>query len=532
MKNQYNIKVNPPELTSEQIKKHQDFDTLFAKFEQQASPADETPIRAIESTATKTSPAWLVKYGTSALIAIAASVVLVFMLKEVAFFDSKPNDQISEVFSLQAPLPSFDLAYGDLVVKNASVGETLLYKSGSQIIVPPAAFIDEQGVPVMGAVQIKYREFNDHIDMFLAGVPKEIDQHQNLQSVGMMEIKGFQDGKPVFLAQDKTLDVALHGSAIEGLPTADLDVFVYSNQQDAWQFKSKDDVELLENKEKLEKVGLSPDDSFYETAKTALAASMPTAPLKVGVPDNMVLFNFDINIEEFPSLAKYDENIHFLAKEDKDGDLIYDYEWNSMDIEPLGPHEYTLTLIRTENNENIEHKVKIWPAIKATELSQKIYEEQMQQYNTQLKQWELDVVAAAEQLQKNTSTVADMASRKIINRFTINRFGIWNCGKIMELKTEQPVLASYVDKQGSEISIKQIFVSDKNQQLYYSVNNTDKIHALRMNISESSKMWAITEDNQFWVVHESIAEPGQLKYQLESAGTLENQEAIRKLLTF
>ena len=85
MKNQYNIKVNPPELTSEQIKKHQDFDTLFAKFEQQASPADETPIRAIESTATKTSPAWLVKYGTSALIAIAASVVLVFMLKEVAF---------------------------------------------------------------------------------------------------------------------------------------------------------------------------------------------------------------------------------------------------------------------------------------------------------------------------------------------------------------------------------------------------------------------------------------------------------------
>ena len=334
------------------------------------------------------------------------------------------------------------------------------------------------------------------------------------------------------MAQDKTLDVALHGSAIEGLATADLDVFVFSNQQDAWQFKSKDDVELLENKEKLEKVGLSPDDSFYETAKTALAASMPAAPLKVGVPDNMVLFNFDINIEEFPSLAKYDENIHFLAKEDKDGDLIYDYEWNSMDLEPLGPHEYTLTLIRTENNENIEHKVKIWPAIKATELSKKIYEEQMQQYNTQLKQWELDVVAAAEQLQKNTSIVADMASRKIINRFTINRFGIWNCGKIMELKTEQPVLASYVDEQGSEISIKQIFVSDKNQQLYYSVNNTDKIRALRMNISESSKMWAITEDNQFWVVNESLAEPGQLKYQLEPAGTLENQEAIRKLLTF
>ena len=79
MKNQYNIKVNPPELTSEQIKKHQDFDTLFAKFEQQASPADETPIRAIESTATKTSPAWLVNYGTSALIAIAALSCIGFL---------------------------------------------------------------------------------------------------------------------------------------------------------------------------------------------------------------------------------------------------------------------------------------------------------------------------------------------------------------------------------------------------------------------------------------------------------------------
>jgi hypothetical protein len=530
MKNKYNINVNPPPLSTEQIKKHQDFDQLFKQYEQQMTVSDEPVIRAVDTSKNKSN--WVVRYGTTAMLAIAASIVLVFMFKEVAFFEEIPNSQISETFTMQSPMPSFDIPYGDLIVKNATLGETLQYKSGSKIVVPPAAFVDQQGVPVQGSVQIKYREFNNHVDMFLAGVPKEIDQHQNLQSVGMMEIKGFKDGKPVYLAQDKTLDVALHGTAIEGIPTANLDVFVFSNEKDIWQYRADDQVEIVDNGRANIPSVMPSDDSFVEQANLMLASSKPTKPLKVGVPDNMVLFNFDINIEEYPSLAKYDENIHFLAEEDKDGDLIYDYEWNSMDLEPSEEHEYILTLSRSEDNQLIEHQVKIWPALKATELSKKIYAKQMAQYEAQIKQWNSDVLAYSIQIKEEMSSNSEVVKNKIINRFSINRFGIWNCGKAVELENQQSELTDFVNEEGTKVLIKQLFISNKKEQLYYSVNKQAKINSLRLDISDQSKVWALTEDNEFWVLQESSTQANKLTYQLEAVGKIENEAAIRSLLTF
>lgn len=531
MKNKYNINVNPPQLSSELIKKHQDFDHLFEQFEQQMTESVEPGIEAIKPSKHK-SANWVVQYGTTALLAIAASIVLVFMFKEVAFFDDIPNSQISETFTMQSPMPFFDIPYGELIVKNATLGETLQYKSGSKILVPPAAFVDQQGVPVQGSVQIKYREFNDHVDMFLAGVPKEIHQHQNLQSVGMMEIKGFQDGKPVYLAQDKTLDVALHGTAIDGISTTDLDVFVFNSQKDIWQYRAVDQVEIVKNG-LLNVPSIQPsDDSFVEQASLLLASSKPTKPLKVGIPVNMVLFNFDINIEEYPSLAKYDENIHFLAEEDKDGDLIYDYEWNSMDLQPSEVHEYILTLSRTENNQIIEHQVKIWPALKATELSQKIYAEQMAQYEAQIKQWNSDVLAYSAQIKADMPSNFELVKNKIINRFSIHRFGIWNCGKAIELDDKQSQLAGFVDKEGVQIDIKQLFISNRNEQLYYSVNKQAQITSLRLDISEQCKVWALTDDNEFWVLEESRTQANKRTYQLQAVGRVDDEEAIRTLLTF
>ena len=165
-------------------------------------------------------PEWVVKYGTGAFIAVAASLLLVLMLKQmVASVEGiAPTNQINELLALQAPISDFQKSFSNLTVQNAERGETLEYHSGSRIIVPASAFIDEKGLPVRGKVDIQYREFNDHVDMFLAGVPKELDKHQNLQSVAMMEIKGSQNGKPVFLSTDKTLDVELRGKVISNFP--------------------------------------------------------------------------------------------------------------------------------------------------------------------------------------------------------------------------------------------------------------------------------------------------------------------------
>ncbi|MDC0231603.1 hypothetical protein OAK19_06510 [Aureispira] len=252
MKDKYNIKVNPPELSSEQISQHQDFDSLLAKFQESTKlesnekSNSNTPVHPISK---RKLPSWIMKYGIGSIVTIAASFLLVFMLKQMvnSVDGGIPTTQIEEQLALLSPMSDFQKPYSNMTVDLAEKGEILNYHSGSKIIVPASAFVDEKGIPVVGKVEIQYREFNDHVDMFLAGVPKELDKHQNLQSVGMMEIKGFQDGKPVYLGMDKTLDVELKGKVIADFPTSELDVFVYSRQEDNWSYNADDQVEVISN---------------------------------------------------------------------------------------------------------------------------------------------------------------------------------------------------------------------------------------------------------------------------------------------
>jgi hypothetical protein len=130
------------------------------------------------------------------------------------------------------------------------------------------------------------------------------------------------------------------------------------------------------------------------------------------------------------------------------------------------------------------------------------------------------------------SSNSEVVKNKIINRFSINRFGIWNCGKAVELENQQSELTDFVNEEGTKVLIKQLFISNKKEQLYYSVNKQAKINSLRLDISDQSKVWALTEDNEFWVLQESSTQANKLTYQLEAVGKIENEAAIRSLLTF
>ena len=72
MKKNYNFNLNPKPLSSEEIRQHQDFDALFAKFqEQEQKPQVAAP------TPRRNNVRWL----TVASLAIAASLALVLVLR-------------------------------------------------------------------------------------------------------------------------------------------------------------------------------------------------------------------------------------------------------------------------------------------------------------------------------------------------------------------------------------------------------------------------------------------------------------------
>ena len=68
--NKYNFKFNPPELSSEQINKHQSFDDLMAQFE--TAPAPQQPAKVVQMRSVRRNIAYMAGVGAAAMIAIFA----------------------------------------------------------------------------------------------------------------------------------------------------------------------------------------------------------------------------------------------------------------------------------------------------------------------------------------------------------------------------------------------------------------------------------------------------------------------------
>ncbi len=81
---------------------------------------------------------------------------------------------------------------------------------GTKITIPQDAFVDANGKPVTGDVNITYREIKTPLDMLMSGVPMAYDSGgvtNQFVSAGNFELLAFKEGEPLKLAQGKTIDV-------------------------------------------------------------------------------------------------------------------------------------------------------------------------------------------------------------------------------------------------------------------------------------------------------------------------------------
>jgi hypothetical protein len=140
--------------------------------------------------------------------------------KEVKKVVEKKKKQKTEIAALVQP-PIFELnpAFETIEVNVSQGGVfTVPNTSGSKIVVPKNIFVDEKRNPIVGKVEIKYREFHDAVDIFLAGIPMDYDaakMTKRFETAGMFDIRAFSNGKEVFLDSGKVMKVII-GSNIEG----------------------------------------------------------------------------------------------------------------------------------------------------------------------------------------------------------------------------------------------------------------------------------------------------------------------------
>ena len=329
--NKYNFKFNPPQLSSEQINKHKSFDDLMAQFE--TTPAPKEPAKVLKLRSVRRNVAYIAGIGAAAMIAISA------------YFTIGVNDiekQMSERLLAQPyifpQLEKLEKNYNTFIIEGTQ-GGTLEYESGSKVIVPANAFVDKNGEPLSGAIEIKFKEYHDFVDFFIAGIPMKYDSAgtNQLVSAGMIDIQAFQNGIPVALDKSKPLDIEL-ASTIDYNPAHTYNIYKLDTTARNWVYEGVDRIEpVLDGDLKAEMDKILTDNEVEgdltdvnnqiaairaeqakELAKIEQSIPLPKQPVK---PEPANSENFVTNFE-FTDVAKTDEKISELA--DKYSSLLWE----------------------------------------------------------------------------------------------------------------------------------------------------------------------------------------------------------------
>ncbi|MDW3651316.1 MAG: hypothetical protein R8P61_29835 [Bacteroidia bacterium] len=209
------IDNNPP--SKARIDAYKDFDSLHKQYQLQSRYEF-----------------WRNLYRNPRYFAVLVALISVSVL----VYQSSLKTPSSEAAFILPPIPPKDIPLLEEGL-NPEQPRSFTYENGTQIHVPVQAFVDENNEEVSGKVELRYREFRDAADIFIAGIPMDYDsagKSYTLESAGMLEILAYSEGKPVYLKEGKTLEVE-YFSPYKG---ADYNVYHLDTLARNWNFEGED----------------------------------------------------------------------------------------------------------------------------------------------------------------------------------------------------------------------------------------------------------------------------------------------------
>lgn len=536
----YDIHVNPPKISDEAIAKHQDFDALMAKFNAPASDAAlGNSAKNTAKTAAKAAPFKLLYW--LAPIAAAASVALFWYFSNPSA--ALPTGINEPVLALQAPLPNIEKPYSTFVLEAAENDTVLQYSSGSKINVPASAFVDKTGKAVKGKVDIEYREMHDAVDMFIAGVPQIAQKHKTAQAAAAVQIQGYQNGEPVYISQDKSLDIELHTILPEEMPTQNLAVYVYQANNDSWQFQKADRIETKgTNTTHLNHT--NPNNNLLDTitspnaegqyaqflAQAEQKIPQPKAPKlqKMGIDDRET-FDIDFKVSDFPEFTAF-KSLLWAISDDKKSyqNVLTEREWEKMDIKRKDGDKYELVL--TSPNKTVT--LEVTPVASNPKDAQTIYQQQLVAYELAQQKRQEKVADLAQQLQKQATTTAiasrdEKGQKQIVHYFSVSKFGLWASANLNP-NLGNSIKANFVDSKGATITLKEVFAADENNKIYFSLPKPSQ--GQLMHYSPNMQLWAIDEKQQLRRLQPAKAVGQSQDFVAASAAVIKDENQLRAYL--
>lgn len=572
----YNIKINPPQPSSEDIAKHQDFDALLAQFKETPQPEESKPER-------KSRVIWLRYAATAAAVIILAVMVHGLLqgengLSEEQYFASQPF--------INPPLDDIKPTFASTKI-NANQGGVYEYKNGSKLIVPAAAFRNTDGKLVEGEVEIEYREMHDYVDFFLSGIPMTYDSAGTkyvLESAGMIEIIAKQNGQPLKMQPGKEIKVEL--ISYISMPRLNVNpkynIYKLNASTRSWEYRNIDNIQIIEDLEdegfeneelnilktnyqsSISRITSAEEQAIKELETTIGMPIKPTRPVRA----NKDQFSFDLDISENASPVvkelgeKYQNIIWHISPNSPDVNTnAFRVEWESMDLKPLNDgQDFELILM----NSDYQERVIVTPALSGNEFTQaiSIYNVAMETYRNALRAREVafeenrNKISEKYTLQKeetknefakiieewrsknqNDPSLNQLVRKKIINRFVATEFGVWNCDRPIH-PDDLEIEADFELEEGAEVTDEIAYLVNKNRNTIVRIYAKD---GAKVNFDQKSDnlMWMVTKDNQI-----AIFRPQEFKKINQKKGgnhtfklkvepdALKSEEDVRKVLQF
>jgi len=535
MGTKFNLNRQP--VPDEEINSHKDFGELVNKFKKQSIEKARSDVNFLKN-----------KKATYS--AIIAGVAVVCTVTYFTVFKKEPpkettNDKIAtkqvnttntpdtklnKAF-IAPPISKLNIPYTSYTVKSEQ-GATLKHKSNSKIIIPKKAFVNKQGQDIVGDVEIKYREFHNQADIIASGIPMTYDSagvQSHLESAGMIDIKGYQNGEPVFINPKKQITVEFQSEH-----TADkYNMYELDTVARNWTYISrdnslKDKVKSNGSKEIKKHDAIKKTDSpkavelqkqidaiplKIETEKIVYAkkinqlpkANQPSKPVKAiaGRPQ----FELEVDYKEFPELEAFKNAVFEVGSENKNfNSKLADITWSSAEVSegPIKGKNYLLTLKLRERVE----KLIVYPALTGTDYDNalKIYEKKFSSYNELIAKREANekklkeefeakqAAYLAEQKKLSDDLVKERArlwkeqqaemenqfqnmgtDQKVIRIFQVNRFNVFNSDCPHSMPKEASVHPTYVINGQTIIKPMDAYLISHAKNLVYIVHGNDPL---------------------------------------------------------
>lgn len=521
MENNYKFRFGTEAPSSEDIRQRMDFDALMGQFEQ-GQQQQRGQLR--------------VRYLAYAVAAIAAAVALLLLAPNLLRPSTlTPEDWFDSQPFVQAPLPDMQPDFNTQTLADAYQGGVIEYPSGSRMVVPAMAFMNDRGKLITGEVTIHYRELHDYVDFFTAGIPMVYDSagtQRYLAAAGMVEVYAVQNGQRLRMAEGKALQVELISTVAvnDYFTLPKYNVYQLDTAARTWAYRSIDMVQFVEDEswataddkapqfiwqQALANMELEYNKALQDLQMDYPLPSAPLAPNRAAGNRPTLELNFgagelaldpasDLQPQDLAYLHK--GTIWEIAPESPAVDTrAFQVAWESVRLRRLSSQRYELTLQHSRNKEVlIVSPVLVGDAyqraMNSYEMEKAAYDAAVAKREALIKgkrdtlqvQFAERKLAMQRDLDQEMQSRPGSLTRKVVNRFVVSEFGLWGCAQ--SIAPPQAVTGvRYIDDNGNALPPATVYVVNPTQNTVF-----------RYLASDTAPLGIAPDvDNLLWTVGES-----------------------------